>query len=317
MKRLSTLVLVIMLLVFVLASCGGNDTPAHEHSFASNWTADATGHWHGATCEHTTEKADFAAHTDADGNGKCDACAYVIFTRDTVTVNAPEGVTVSENLTAKTGTDLVFTASVSNNYLLFAEGADFVEKKVEGDTATYSFKVTSVNAESEVTITKERYVFVDELLTGEGSFTDVVAWNTTVGEDITVSFDKAGTFYIYADNPDVSFNDMPVLEVVIEEPGEMTFATSIYSYDALDELAYNYYVVEAETVIVIDEGGEYVLPSNMEVVLQYTAPEKGWYDITFDSDEYEYMANNGKIVYADKDSIIETAIIAYAEYLPY
>ena len=38
------------------------DTP-HEHTYSSEWKSDETSHWHAATCEHTTEVSDKAAHT--------------------------------------------------------------------------------------------------------------------------------------------------------------------------------------------------------------------------------------------------------------
>ena len=40
-----------------LAACG------HEHTYAEEWTTDATHHWHEATCEHTGEKDGYAEHT--------------------------------------------------------------------------------------------------------------------------------------------------------------------------------------------------------------------------------------------------------------
>ncbi|MCI7798645.1 MAG: hypothetical protein MR555_02910, partial [Spirochaetia bacterium] len=35
----------------------------HTHKFSSDWTSNATDHWHAATCEHTTEVSDKTAHT--------------------------------------------------------------------------------------------------------------------------------------------------------------------------------------------------------------------------------------------------------------
>ena len=316
MKKISTLVLVAMLLSFILASCG-TPTPPHEHTFATGWTADATGHWHGATCEHTTEKADFAQHNDADGNGKCDACLYILFTLDTVTVNAPDGVTVSANLTAQTGTDLVFTATVSDKYLLFAEGADFVEKTTDGDTATYKFKVSAVNENSEVTITKEKYVFVDEITTGEGVIDEYLEIYTYGGE-LTVNFTTPGTYYIYSDNEWVTFNDMRVMEIVVEEAGDVTLNASIWTFDEVEELVYNYYIVEAETVIVMTEAAtDYVLPSNIEVVLQYTATEKGWYTVSFESEDFEGISSQGVTTYvSESGTIIEKYLSVPTEELP-
>lgn len=62
----------------------------HTHKFADGWTKDETGHWHAATCEHTTEKDGFAAHAyglwievtpateEAKGSEKrvCSVCEY-------------------------------------------------------------------------------------------------------------------------------------------------------------------------------------------------------------------------------------------------
>ena len=47
----------------------------HVHTFADTWTTDETHHWKLATCSHTDEKGEFAAHTDSDENGSCDVCS--------------------------------------------------------------------------------------------------------------------------------------------------------------------------------------------------------------------------------------------------
>lgn len=39
-----------------------NKEPAHQHTFASDWSSDGEKHWHAATCEHTDVKADEASH---------------------------------------------------------------------------------------------------------------------------------------------------------------------------------------------------------------------------------------------------------------
>ncbi len=60
--------------------------PSTGHSFASTWTYNDTHHWKVATCEHTTEKAEYAEHTITDN--QCD-CGYDNRTFVTVT-NATE-----------------------------------------------------------------------------------------------------------------------------------------------------------------------------------------------------------------------------------
>ncbi len=45
------------------------------HSFSKDWSFDATNHWHAATCEHSTEVKDKAAHVFGDDT-ICDICGY-------------------------------------------------------------------------------------------------------------------------------------------------------------------------------------------------------------------------------------------------
>ena len=46
----------------------------HEHTYAEAWTSDETHHWKAATCSHSDQKGELAAHVDADANGSCDVC---------------------------------------------------------------------------------------------------------------------------------------------------------------------------------------------------------------------------------------------------
>ena len=83
-----------MVMALAFAVCQIN-SDNHEHSFSKDWTSDATDHWHAATCEHTKEVSDKAAHTfgdyvsnndattESDGTKtrKCSVCGY----EDTVT----------------------------------------------------------------------------------------------------------------------------------------------------------------------------------------------------------------------------------------
>ena len=45
----------------------------HTHKFSSVWSSDATNHWHAATCEHTEEVSEKAAHTFGDDVSNNDA----------------------------------------------------------------------------------------------------------------------------------------------------------------------------------------------------------------------------------------------------
>lgn len=48
----------------------------HEHTFATTWSKDETGHWYDSTCDHKVTSG-FAAHT-AGEDGVCTACGYVV-----------------------------------------------------------------------------------------------------------------------------------------------------------------------------------------------------------------------------------------------
>lgn len=64
-------------IVFVLASCGG-DEGCKNHTYSTEYTTDAYGHWYVSTCGCEGEVANYGAHKDEDKNGKCDVCEYVI-----------------------------------------------------------------------------------------------------------------------------------------------------------------------------------------------------------------------------------------------
>jgi hypothetical protein len=78
-KLLTTAVLAATLTLScgLLAACGNE----HTHTYSTDWSKDATGHWHVATCDDLKEgdkeyKKDFAAHAWGDDD-ECDVCKYV------------------------------------------------------------------------------------------------------------------------------------------------------------------------------------------------------------------------------------------------
>lgn len=80
-KRIALAIAVILALamVFVLASCGGgNDEGCKGHTYSTEYTTDANGHWYEATCGCQGEVANYGAHKDEDKNGNCDVCQYVL-----------------------------------------------------------------------------------------------------------------------------------------------------------------------------------------------------------------------------------------------
>ncbi len=52
-----------------------NPPAVHTHSYSEEWSMNEIEHWHSATCEHTSEIKDKAAHRYDEGN-KCAVCGY-------------------------------------------------------------------------------------------------------------------------------------------------------------------------------------------------------------------------------------------------
>ncbi len=47
----------------------------HTHTWTETWSSDENYHWKDATCSHTDEKGELAAHIDSAKDGSCDVCA--------------------------------------------------------------------------------------------------------------------------------------------------------------------------------------------------------------------------------------------------
>ena len=78
MKKIISMLLCVTMMVFALAlvSCG-DDPHVHQYN-RTNWSKDATAHWHAASCEcEDAGVVDRAAHSDPLNNGFCEVCGYV------------------------------------------------------------------------------------------------------------------------------------------------------------------------------------------------------------------------------------------------
>ena len=77
------------------------DILVHDHTFATEWTSDATHHWHAATCEHKTEVSEKSEHSFV--NEVCTICEYsripegFVFVKGTI-INGNETWTPSSNV---------------------------------------------------------------------------------------------------------------------------------------------------------------------------------------------------------------------------
>lgn len=112
MKRKNTIIILAVLAVLLCASlsaCGLRK--AHTHTFSEDWTTDAEYHWHAATCKHTGEVADKAAHSWNDG---------VTTTEPTITESGVRTFTCT--VCGKTRTEAIPVLQATDGTAAFADG---------------------------------------------------------------------------------------------------------------------------------------------------------------------------------------------------
>jgi hypothetical protein len=273
---------------------------AHEHTFSTEWSTSATEHWHAATCEHANEKSDVASHSDAGEDGVCDVCNYVIYKLYTVTVSADEIVTLSSaSVSVKEGTDATFTATVSDKYVLTATGAEVVgEPTTQDGTKVYTFKVAAVSADASVSISAEQKVFASVLVNGEGNLGAVEAFSYA-SSVITFNAPAAGTYYIFgteglefgtAGAEDSSW----IYQFDVEAAGEIELEAKYFSWDTLDEFAFEYFILSVDEVkLPAGEGEGYVLPT-FETTVKIVAPTTpGLYWVGSDLENMVWNGSSG------------------------
>ncbi|MBQ8389193.1 MAG: hypothetical protein IJX46_09750 [Clostridia bacterium] len=284
---------------------GGDETttpidPDHTHTFENNWTTDENNHWHAASCEHKEQTSDLAPHADNDANGLCDTCEYRMTYK--VTVTAPEGFTVEGTLTAKPGEDVTFTVTGSPAFALTANGAEQDgEPEEDGIEFVWSFTVSKISADTEVTVEATRVAYAEVILEDEeGEIGGVYAtWKYYYGT-LTLDLPSAGKYLVFSsDHEDINFG--PNVEggsfakeyvFEVDKAGEYTVKSRIFpmSEDLINDedptVRYFYYVVKIEdTVELTETEGSYLFPSNTVVNVKFTLPTKGLYEF-YTSVEY-------------------------------
>lgn len=116
----------------------------HTHSFSKAWKHDDTNHWKSCVCG---AKDSVAAHTDTDGNLKCDTCNRTVEAAEEpagalATAEQMKNVTVTKTasaggaLTAHPGGNITFTIAITNNNT--ADISVNVTDTIPGDTAFVS-----------------------------------------------------------------------------------------------------------------------------------------------------------------------------------
>ena len=171
----------------------------HRHTFKDEWSRDDTSHWHAATCEHTTEKKDEAAHiygTAGTERYTCTVCKYVSETRKkeaeaadknikyTITYNTNGGSQIAEE-TNQTNLPDPLPATTKDGYEFagWYTDADFMTiarpgQALTADTTLYAKWV------------EHRHTFKDEW-----SSDDTSHWHSATCEHTTEKKDEAAHIY--------------------------------------------------------------------------------------------------------------------------
>lgn len=150
----------------LFAACGDKD--AHTHTYSTDWSKDATGHWHVATCDDLKEgdeayKKDFAAHVWGEDD-ECDVCKYVKTAATEITLNKTElalSIANTEDALTATLNGSGTVAWMSSDEAVVQVGAETgAVEALKPGTATVTATVTGteVTATCQVTVADAYYI---------------------------------------------------------------------------------------------------------------------------------------------------------------
>lgn len=149
---------VVMALCAVLTGCDN-----HEHTYSATYTYDQTHHWKEATCEHSTEKSEYAEHALTNGTCVCgySAITYTVTEQEwkmnfNLTKTAPQAqpACFGDNGEVKLQLLATHTSSGITSYTIYAEGISAGVSgtsllKVAPNAMSIEFRVAGVLKESE------------------------------------------------------------------------------------------------------------------------------------------------------------------------
>lgn len=195
----------------LLAACGDEDT--HTHTYSTDWSKDATGHWHVATCDDLKEsdedyKKDFAAHVWGEDD-ECDVCEYVKPAATEITLNKTKlALSIAKTEDALTATlngsgTVSWTSSDEAVVQVGAETGAVEALKPGTATITATVTGTEVTATCQVTVADAYYIIggMDSAWNKAGAFGENFAYfmpTETEGIYKTNSFElpKLGNFQV-------------------------------------------------------------------------------------------------------------------------
>ena len=170
----------------------------HRHTFRDEWSSNDTSHWHAATCEHTTEKKDEAAHVYGTAGAErytCSVCKYVSETRKKEAEAADKNIKYKITYNTNGGSQIAEEKQTNLPDPLPAatkDGYDFAGWYTDADFTTIARPGQALTADTTLYAkwVEHRHTFRDEW-----SSNDTSHWHAATCEHITEKKDEAAHVY--------------------------------------------------------------------------------------------------------------------------
>lgn len=181
------------------SSCSGGQEPEHVHTFATEWESNATEHWHKATCEHTDEVSDKAAHI-FEGD-KCTVCEYVKEYENVTTVADLEAAL---KIAGGSGSGFKAATDITVGRFTFGAGVYFESSSsgftgyvVNNQQKKISFELRGVNNENSIKFDAKGGSSGDlKLYSEDGTVVKDFGTITDIQKDLTATGLAAGNYYL-------------------------------------------------------------------------------------------------------------------------
>ena len=170
----------------------------HRHTFRDEWSSNDTSHWHAATCEHTTEKKDEAAHVYGTAGAErytCSVCKYVSETRKREAEAADKNIKYKITYNTNGGSQIAEGNQTNLPDPLPAatkDGYDFAGWYTDADFTTIARPGQALTADTTLYAkwVEHRHTFRDEW-----SSNDTSHWHAATCEHTTEKKDEAAHVY--------------------------------------------------------------------------------------------------------------------------
>ena len=170
----------------------------HRHTFKNEWSSNDTSHWHAATCEHTTEKKDEAAHVYGTAGAErytCSVCKYVSETRKKEAEAADKNIKYKITYNTNGGSQIAEEKQTSLPDPLPAatkDGYEFAGWYTDADFTTIARPGQALTAD---TTLYAKWVEHRHTFKNEWSSNDTSHWHAATCEHTTEKKDEAAHVY--------------------------------------------------------------------------------------------------------------------------